>query len=494
MSIVKKIGALTSKPYAFNARPWELKNVNSIDILDSFGSSIRLDYRDKEILRVLPRDSEWITDKVRFFYDGLKYKRFHYSYLRKKGMLVKVSFLQILFFFKVFFRYFLDESQFAFGIGTLTDLESVFSTKMIASTLLSRGVNVSISQHNTTSFSANFKNYYLNINELKKADLLVLVDINLRLENPILNAIIRKQTLIDSNLKIFGIGNIITYNYYVKQLGVTTAILYDIIKGKHKFNLLIQQAKTPVFLFGSNFFKRVDGIAFFDLINRLNVIKNTIKVFHVPTSVSNLNCYEIGVDSFSNNRVRKEQDLHVNYLLGNSILLNSRKNALLICQSSNFTESVVDADLVLPEATFIEKETLYFTFNNALKRTKKIYNPPKQAFEGWDFLQLILCLLEMWAVKDEFLFIQNFKSLNFLKFKDLLGTRILKRSIFSQNFNLNVLSEPFLKNQLKDSCLLNTANLFYSTDELTKSSLFLNIRLGIEKENYKNFETKNGVF
>ena len=229
MLILRKIGALTSKPYAFNARPWELKSVNSFDILDSFGSSIRLDYRDKEILRIVPRNSEWISDKVRFFYDGFKYKRFHYIYLRKKEAWLKLSLSQLFFFFKLLGCYFsFNEISFRFGDGV--DLETIFSVKAISSYLFAKGMNSLINYEKKGSFRATTRSFFFKKTLFSKTDCIFLIGTNLRLENPILNAILRKQVLESSNLKVFVLGSSVSYNYYVKQLGNSLNILYSILQ------------------------------------------------------------------------------------------------------------------------------------------------------------------------------------------------------------------------------------------------------------------------
>jgi len=488
-----KIGALTSKPYAFNARPWELKSVNTIDILDSFGSSIRLDYRDKEILRVLPRNAEWISDKVRFFYDSFKYQRFHYPYLRKQGVLVKINLIQVLFFFKLICTY-LNCFTFFFKIGALTDVEAMFSAKTIVSTLNTKGILSNLFYDLKGNTNANIKNYYFNIDFLKKTELILLVDLNLRLENPVLNAFLRKQSLIRSSLKIFVIGASVSYNYYVKHLGNNSLILNSILNGKHKLNLLLTKCILPLFLFGSSFFYRADSNFFFSAAQNLKLLNNDLHIINLPYRTSMLGGFELGVENYIS--TYKKNDLNIMFMIGtkNSKKYYRNSTKFLVYQSSNYSDCALTADLIIPEATFIEKENLHVTLNNGLLNTKKIYNPPKEAREGWEVLQYILFFIYKLPLKQEQLLFKDTNNYSVVQFKANLLSRIYKRSVFSTSGSCFLfLKEPTIKNVFHTSNFLNVINLYYNNDLMSNVSLNLNVRSNIEQVDYINFENKNGV-
>lgn len=492
--LVNKIGALTSKPYAFNARPWELKNINTIDIFDSFGSSIRLDFRDKEILRVLPRKSEWISDKVRFFYDSLKYKRFHYFYIKRKTNLIKSTFYHILFILKIVSQY-LNCSGFHFKIGSLTDLESIFLIKSLVYNFLKKGNISSLENEDKTGFNSNLQQYYLNINHLNNADLILLIDLNLRFENPILNSILRKQILKRPELKVFSLGSPIIYNFYIKHLGNTNNILKNIISGRHKFNLVLSKAIKPLILFGDSFFKTQSSFNFFAWTYKLQLLnKNTI-CLHLVNNIAKLGYDELGVTTLPIKF--KSTDLNINFNIGTHLLLKTNidnKNSLLIYQSSNYSDIALFSDIILPEASFIEKESLFFTLNNGLSLTKKVYNPSKEAKDGVVLLQYFLFLLFKLSPYEEFLLINNLNSFNLTDFKKILQTRILKRTLFCKNkLDNDKLKEPFLTCFFSKSILSNVINLYYATDVLSKGSFNLNIRSNIEESNYLNFEYKNVI-
>lgn len=488
---LNKIGALTSKPYAFNARPWELKNVNTIDIFDSFGSSIRLDFRDKEILRVLPRKSEWISDKTRFFYDSLKYQRFHNFYIKKNTNLIKVNFYQILFFFKLILQYLISIS-FLFKIGPLTDLESIFSMKSLVYAFLKKGNIGLLENENKIFFNSNLQHYYLNVEHLKSSDLLLLVDLNLRFENPILNSIIRKQILKRSELKVFSLGSTINYNFYTKHLSNNAGILKSIIEGKHKFNLVFHKAVKPLILFGDSFFKRQDSSIFFSWIVKLQLLnKQFINVYLINAS-ANLNYNELG--AITNALDLNKKDLIVTFNVGGS-LKNKKdvKNSILIYQSSNYSDIALSSDIILPEASFIEKESLFFTLNGGLAATKKVYNPSKEAKDGFIFLQCFLFLIYKLPLNEEGSLITKFYDLKIKGVKEILQTRLFKRSLFNKNNNNVKITEPFFNCFFSKSILSNTVNLYYATDVLSKGSFNLNARSKIEEVTFSNFEYKNVI-
>ncbi len=492
MFFLLKIGALTSKPYAFNARPWELKTVNSIDIFDTFGSSIRLDYRDKEILRVLPRNAEWISDKIRFFYDGFKYKRFHYFYLRKKGILVKTTILKTFFFIKLIFNYI---NQFCFNLGNLVDLETVFLTKALTFSFLLKG-KPSFITFGQNVHTSNIRDFFYRVDLLKKVETILLIGVNLRLENPILNAILRKQILLRPNLKIFVLGSIVTYNYYVKQLGVSGKLLNEILKGKHKLSVLMEQCNDILLLFGSEFFLRSDADYFFNL--ALQLRNKKLQVMRFVSNVGLLGGLELGSFSFDYlNYLRKNKNSNNDFCLkyniltfNNNFFLNSTD--ILIYQSSNFSDLALAADLIIPEAVFIEKETMYLTFNNLVKSTTKIYNPPKQVMEGWDFLQCLLFFSYKLSLIEETFLIKLFITENLSKLKNQLKLRLYKRTLFSYGTFSLLLNEPFKKEFFLTTAISNIINLYYNTNVLTNASVNLTVRTQIEETSFCNFESKNG--
>lgn len=488
---LNKIGALTSKPYAFNARPWELKNVNTIDIFDSFGSSIRLDFRDKEILRVLPRKSEWISDKTRFFYDSLKYQRFHNFYIKKNSNLIKANFYQILFFFKLVSQYLISTS-FLFKIGPLTDLESIFSIKSVVYAFLKKG-NISLLENeNKTLYNSNLQHYYLNIEYLKSSDLLLLVDLNLRFENPILNSIIRKQILKRSELKVFSLGSIISYNFYIKHLSNNASILKSIIEGKHKFNLIFNKAVKPLILFGDSFFKRQNSFIFFSWIEKLQLLNQRLFYVYLVNTTANLGYNELG--ALTNNLDLNKKDLIITFNVGGSLQNKKEmKNSILIYQSSNYSDIALISDVILPEASFIEKESLFFTLNKGLAATKKVYNPSKEAQDGFIFLQCFLFLIYKLPLNEESSLITEFYNLKIKDFKETLQVRLLKRSLFNKNNNKVKIIEPFFNSFFSKSIFSNTVNLYYATDVLSKGSFNLSARSKIEEVTFSNFEYKNVI-
>lgn len=176
--------------------------------------------------------------------------------------MIKSNFYHVLFFFKLFSQY-LTNTSFHIKLGSLTDLESIFSAKSLFYSVLKKGNVCSLDNEEKTFFNSNLQDYYLNIKELNSIDLLLLVDLNLRFENPILNSIIRKNVLSRSDLKIFSLGSSLSYNIYIKHISSSCGFLKAIISGKHKFTFLFSKSSKPLILFGDSFFRRQDSFSFF---------------------------------------------------------------------------------------------------------------------------------------------------------------------------------------------------------------------------------------
>ncbi|MCV3769739.1 MAG: NADH-quinone oxidoreductase subunit NuoG, partial [Wolbachia pipientis] len=245
------VGALTSKPYLFRARSWELSHCETIDVLDAVGSAIRIDYRGLEIMRILPRlneevNEEWISDKTRFAYDGLRVQRLDRPYIKKGNKLVSVDWSEA---FAAAAKKLKSTKpkKIAAIAGDLVDCESMLLLKEMMCKLGS--LNLDCRQDGAKLMSNNRGLYVFNttIENIENADLCLFIDTNPKVEAPIINARIRKRYL-RGNFPIASIGPDIEYLYYVEKLGDNPHVLNEIMEGNHKFCKLLNAAQNPMFI------------------------------------------------------------------------------------------------------------------------------------------------------------------------------------------------------------------------------------------------------
>nr|XP_009509896.1 PREDICTED: NADH-ubiquinone oxidoreductase 75 kDa subunit, mitochondrial [Phalacrocorax carbo] len=261
------VGALTSKPYAFTARPWETRKVESIDVLDAVGSNIVVSTRTGEVMRILPRlhediNEEWISDKTRFAYDGLKRQRLTQPMIKnEKGLLVYASWEDVLTRVAGVLQA-VKGKEAAAIVGGLVDAEALIALK----DLLNR-VNCDIlcteEVFPTAGAGTDLRsNYLLNtkIAGVEEADVLLLVGTNPRFEAPLFNARIRKSWL-HNDLRVALVGSPVNLTYTYDHLGESPQILQDIASGKHAFSKVLDQAKKPMVVVGSAALQRSDGAA-----------------------------------------------------------------------------------------------------------------------------------------------------------------------------------------------------------------------------------------
>ena len=243
------VGALTSKPYQFKARPWELKRTDSIDIFDAVGSNIRIDSRAQEILRVTPRandliNEEWITDKVRFNYDGYYQQRIDQPYIRKNGTLEPVTWSDAI----KSLKQKLKQSKPLSLIGDQVDIETGYAIKKFMKNFGDNNVecrtdNQAIIQNNIESIRFNTP-----LTEIENADLIIIGGTNPRIEAPIINHKIFKAY--NNFAEIFNIGENLDLNYPTHQLGEDLSNL-----NSEDLQKALKKSKNPLMIIGSGFFR-----------------------------------------------------------------------------------------------------------------------------------------------------------------------------------------------------------------------------------------------
>nr|YP_010394439.1 NADH dehydrogenase subunit 11 [Phytophthora multivora]DAZ88447.1 TPA_asm: NADH dehydrogenase subunit 11 [Phytophthora multivora] len=426
------VGALTSKPYSFKARSWELKKKDGIDILDSIGSNIKIDIFNNEIVRILPKtnfniNKEWISNKTRYFFDSLKYQRLQYPLLKdNENNFHKISWLDAL---NIINQKLIttDSSNIKSIIGDLTDLESLFLLKKNLNKLgISNIVYEHFLQNQQNKINSDLTSNFLFNNTLKSiedSDLCLIIGSDIRKEGSILNIHLINR-LKKGNFKIAYIGNKIDFTYPIKHLGLTFTTLINIILGKHSFCKDLKQAKKPLIIFGENILNQKNGFFFLSKLKNLSFLKNNINFFNSKTSL--INFFEINFKKSTN--LLKNIKL---YYLFNTNLQNKleiSKDNFIIYQGHHFTKDAQNSNLILPGLTFLEKNGMYINLEGFIQKNQQILNlDTEQRKDSIIYRNINKFLLKKNQSKSE----------SFLKIKDILPYLLKKKIKIINNFNFN---------------------------------------------------------
>ena len=382
------VGALTSKPYAFKARSWELKKCETIDVMDAVGSNIRIDSRGIEIMRILPRlneeiNEEWISDKTRFCYDGLKYQRLDKAYVKKRGELTAANFDEA--FDKIAKKL---KSLKSDEIGALTgEVSSAEDNLALKKLLENLGTNNFDCRLNGEKLSSNDRASYLfntSIAAIEEADACLIIGANPRLDAPILNARIRKRFL-SKELKIAAIGVDADLTYDYQNLGNEAKILKDILDGKNKFAEILKNAKNPMIIVGSD---AVSGSNGADILNNakkiaenFNMIRDDFNGFNfLAKSTGLINGLEVGFDGqTTENILDKCKNGQIKAMILHSvddIDFEKLKNVFVIYVGTNGDRAAHVADVILPSLAYSEKLATYVNLEGRAQRTKRaVFGP-----------------------------------------------------------------------------------------------------------------------
>ena len=399
------VGALTSKPYAFMARPWELKKTESVDVMDAVGSAIRIDTRGNEVMRVLPRlneavNEEWISDKTRFACDGLKRQRLDRPYVRRDGKLRPASWDEA-------FGAIAKRLQGVAGhrvaaiAGDHADVEAMFALKELMGALGSP--NIDCRQDGAMIDPRQRAGYLFNtgIAGIDQADAILIVGSNPRQEAPIINARIRKRFL-QGGVKIGVIGPKLDLTYKYENLGAGPQTLAEIADGRHKFAEVLKAAKNPMLILGAGALRRPDGAAVHNLAQRAaqacGLVRegwNGFNLLHL--AAARAGGLEVGfVPSASGRDVTGiltgtgKGEIEVVYLLGaDEIDMAKLGKAFVIYQGHHGDAGAHRADVILPGAAYTEKSATYVSTEGRVQRTTLAAFPPGDAREDWTIIRAL---------------------------------------------------------------------------------------------------------
>jgi len=403
------VGALTSKPYAFNARPWELQKTESIDVFDAVGSNIRVDSRGNEVFRVLPRlnedvNEEWLADKSRHAIDGLRRQRLDRPMVRVNGTLKAVgwgeAFAAIA--AKVKGR---AGSKIAALAGDMADAESMILLKDMMAALGSS--NLDCRQDGAKGDLSNPLSWRFNsgISGIDKADAILIVGSNPRWEAPIINQRIRKRYL-TGGVQIALIGEPFDLTYKYQHLGTSADTLVAIADGHHPFAEVLKNAKNPMIILGQAVLTRADGGQLLGAANRIEgLVKDGWNGFNVlHTAAARVGGLEVGfvpgaggLDRDGILAAASAGAIEVVYLLGaDELPMDRLGQTFVIYQGSHGDAGATRADVILPGAAYTEKSATYLNTEARVQHTQQAIFPPGEAKEDWS---IIRALSEVLGVK-----------------------------------------------------------------------------------------------
>jgi NADH-quinone oxidoreductase subunit G len=395
------VGALTSKPYAFVARPWELGKTESVDVMDAVGSAIRVDTRGREVMRILPRineavNEEWISDKTRHVVDGLRVQRLDQPYVRSGGRLAPAT-------WRAAFAAIADKLKGAKPArvgaiaGDLATVEEMFALKDLMSRLGAKSVDC---RQDGEAFDPSWgrASYLFNptIAGIETADALLIVGANPRREAAVLNARIRKRWRAGP-FAIGLIGERVDLTYPYQYLGAGPETLADLAAGRGEFAKMLKDAKKPMVILGAGALARPDGAAVAALAARAAVALGAVKdgwngfaVLHSAAArVGGLDIgFVPGAGGLAAAAMAETGALDVLFLLG-ADELEVAPGAFTVYIGTHGDRGAHRADVILPGAAYTEKSGLYVNTEGRVQVGARAAFPPGDAREDWAILRAL---------------------------------------------------------------------------------------------------------
>ena len=468
------VGALTSKPYAFIARPWELKKTDSIDVFDALGSNIRVDSKGDKVLRVLPRinediNQEWISDKTRFAYDGLNHQRLDRFYFR--GNASKLSEISEERAFEILKNKLLKtkDSKFFSLVGNTLDCESVFSFKLFLDKLNFK--NYDCRQDQSFFIPGKRFSYLFNskISGIDESDLCVLIGTDLRKEAPLINARLRQRSKYsDEKFQVFNFGernsNLDSFNIGNDFYSLNN--LKDL-----KYKNLLKKSKKPIFIIGQGplISNEAENLFYFllDIYNKSSCISgwsgfNILQNYSGRVGALDLKFYNnknVNKD-FVNNIYNGKFD--VLYLLSADELDFGKipPKTFVIYQGHHGDRAVKRADLIIPTSCFTEKEGIYVNMEGRPQISRQVKMPIAGVSNSWNFFLKLSKYLNVDQIGYE-----NFSELRSIMFEN--SPHLSKINLLSEN-GLSKLKAPKVK--LSKNLIKPSIDNFYMTDSVSRNS------------------------
>jgi NADH-quinone oxidoreductase subunit G len=394
------VGALTSKPYAFVARSWELRKTDSVDVLDAVGAAIRIDSRGPEVLRVLPRlnedvNEEWLADKSRFAIDGLKRRRLDACWVRRDGKLERASWPEAFAAIEAKLRG-LDGSRIGAVAGNLADAESMLALKDLMTALGSANLDCRQDGVQGDTSRREFYTFNTSIAGIEEADALLIIGSNPRREAPLINARIRKRWLA-GNLPVALIGAEADLTYPYEHIGNDAEHITTLPRSRRGFAGTLNAAKRPMLIAGQGALARTNGAdvlaACWRLAASTGMLTREWHGFNVlHTAAARVGALDLGFLPGSRGKPLGQMlggGVDVLWLLGadefNTAAIG--RDTFVIYQGSHGDRGAARADVILPGAAYTEKSGTYVNTEGRVQRGALAVYPPGDAREDWKILR-----------------------------------------------------------------------------------------------------------
>jgi NADH-quinone oxidoreductase subunit G len=397
------VGALTSKPYAFAARSWELAKTETVDVLDAVGSNVRVDSRGGEVMRVLPRlhedvNEEWIGDRTRFAYDGLKRQRLDRPYVRRDGKLRHAAWSDA---FKAVAERMngLQGHEIAAVAGDQCDAESMAALKDLMAAYGSPNLDC---RQDGAKLPAGPRGAYLfntGIAGIEAADAILIVGANPRSEATMINARIRKRSL-QGGLKVGVIGPQVDLTYRTRYLGAGPQTLAEVAAGSHEFCEVLDKAERPMVVVGMGALARPDGArvlgAARQIAEKFGMVRDDWNGFNVlHTAAARVGGLDLGFVPGEGGRDlagilagAQSGEIKLVWLLGaDEFDVTQLGDAFVVYQGHHGDRGAHRADAILPGAAYTEKDGTYVNTEGRVQRGRLAVFPPGEAREDWKILR-----------------------------------------------------------------------------------------------------------
>ncbi|MDA1070903.1 MAG: NADH-quinone oxidoreductase subunit NuoG [Proteobacteria bacterium] len=403
------VGALTSKPYAFIARPWELRKTESVDVMDAVGSNIRIDARGREVLRVLPRlhedvNEEWIADKTRFAVDGLIRRRLDTPWIKQDGKLAKASWQDAIGAVAARLQD-RDGDRIAAIAGDLVDCETLYAAKMLMANLGSP--HLDCRQDGMAIDPAVRASWLFNttIAGIEEADACLLIGCDPRHEAALVNTRLRKRWR-RGGFKVASIGPALDLTFPVTNLGAGPESLSHLAQGQGGFAEILQAAQRPMVIVGAGALSRIDGAAVLAaaraIADRFGAVADGWNGFNVlHTAASRVGALDLGFVPGPGGRNTsgildgaRSGAIDTVILLGaDEIDMAALKGAFVIYIGHHGDAGAAAADIILPAAAYTEKDATYVNLEGRPQHASRAVFPPGEAREDWAILRALSGLL-----------------------------------------------------------------------------------------------------
>ena len=415
------VGALTSKPYAFVARPWELRKTDSVDVLDALGAAIRIDARGSEVLRILPRinddvNEEWLGDKSRFSFDGLKRRRLDTPWVRRPdGTMKKATWPEA---FAAIAAKLKDAPGDRVGAiaGDLCDAESMMALKDLLAGLGSQNLDC---RQDGAALDPGRRDFYLfnsTVAGIEEADAILLVGVNPRLEAPVLNARIRKRwNTGQCPVALIGPAADLTYQY--AHVGAGPGAIAGLAEGEEGFAGVLRKAKKPMIIVGAGALARPDGAAVMaaawalgEAVGALGDEWHGINVLHAAAArVGALDLGFVPGPGGKDMAAMMNGGVDVLWLLGADEFDTSRigRNTFVVYQGSHGDRGAARADVILPGCSYAEKPGTYVNTEGRVQRGYNATVAPGDAREDWKIIRAFSATLGRTLPYDDMLALRD---------------------------------------------------------------------------------------